>query len=115
MMIRTGPATASFCGGVHPGCGIFSINMKCITACQKLRCICSGGACGSDTATMSNCYMSCCNGTYSGAASSQWIPLDPSGLNNHPSAATMFGYTVPNADGVGINSMFFCKLANFPV
>ena len=115
MMIRTGPATASFCGGVHPGCGIFSINMKCINACMQRRCICLGGACGSDTATMSNCYMSCCNGNYGGASSSQWIPLDPSGLNNHPSKDTMFGYTVPNADGVGINSMFFCKLANFPV
>jgi len=114
-MVRTGPATASFCGGVHPGCGIFSVNMKCISACMQRRCICLGGACGSDTATMSNCYMSCCNGSYGGASSSQWIPLDPSGLNNHPSKDTLFGYTVPNAAGVGINSMFFCKLANFPV
>jgi len=113
-MIRTGPATATFCGGVHPGCGIFSVNMKCISACEVPRCICLGGACGSDTATMQNCYMSCCNGNYGGYEATKWIPLDPSGLNNHPSKDTMFGYTVPNAAGVGINSMFFCKLANFP-
>ena len=113
-MVRTGPATASFCGGVHPGCGIFSVNMKCIRAYQQRRCICAGGACGSDTATIANCYFSCCTGTYSGHTSTAWIPLEPSGLNNHPSKDTLFAYTVPNAAGVGIASVLFCKLANFP-
>ena len=113
-MVRTGPATASFCGGVHPGCGIFSVNMKCIRSYQQRRCICAGGACGSDTATVTNCYFSCCNGTYGGPSATAWVPLEPSGLNNHPNKDAMFGYTVPNANGVGIASILFCKLANFP-